>query len=58
MKNTETDEFYLYFDHPVDEPEIVEDAGKHSKSLDEGEVLVDDQSSSSDDGYESTEDEP
>nr|CCW28750.1 hypothetical protein ARAX_ADH035P21-002 [Arachis duranensis] len=30
MKNTETDEFYLYFDHPVDEPEIVENAGKQN----------------------------
>ncbi|QHO54799.1 uncharacterized protein [Arachis hypogaea] len=58
MKNTETDEFYLYFDHPVDEPEIVEDVGKQSNSPDDGEILVDDQSSSSDDGYESTEDEP
>ncbi|XP_020975908.1 uncharacterized protein LOC110270817 [Arachis ipaensis] len=58
MKNTETDEFYLYFDHPVDEPEIVEDAGKQTNTPDDGEILVDDQSSSSDDGYESTEDEP
>ncbi|XP_072060263.1 uncharacterized protein [Arachis hypogaea] len=58
MKNTETDKFYVYFDHPVDKPKIVEDARKQCNNPDEGEVLVDDESSSSDDGYESTEDEP
>ncbi|XP_057760429.1 uncharacterized protein LOC130980804 [Arachis stenosperma] len=52
------DEFYLYFDHPVDEPEIVEDAGNKSNSPITEEVLVDLQSLSSDDRYESTEDEP
>nr|XP_025618784.2 uncharacterized protein LOC112710668 isoform X1 [Arachis hypogaea] len=54
MKNTKKNEFYLYFDHPVDKLDIVEDAGNKGKSLVLGEI----QSSSSDDGYESTEDEP
>ncbi|XP_015952487.1 pollen-specific leucine-rich repeat extensin-like protein 1 [Arachis duranensis] len=56
MKNAQTNEFYLYFDHPVDEHEIVEDGGNKSKG--KSPMLEEVQSSSSDDGYESMEDEP
>ncbi|RYR59700.1 uncharacterized protein [Arachis hypogaea] len=51
LKNRDSEEFYIYFDHPVDMPEVVDDglAGEN--------VVLSDSSSSSDDGYESAEDE-
>ncbi|XP_072085035.1 uncharacterized protein [Arachis hypogaea] len=51
LKNRNSEEFYIYFDHPVDMPEVVGDglAGEN--------VGLSDSSSSSDDGYESAEDE-
>ncbi|RYQ95163.1 hypothetical protein Ahy_B08g090219 [Arachis hypogaea] len=65
IQNEDTDEFYIYFDHP-----ILEGVEEILSDTDEGaaEVVVEDawldndadieSSSSDDDGYESTEDEP
>ncbi|RYR18500.1 hypothetical protein Ahy_B03g063124 [Arachis hypogaea] len=50
-KNKKTNEIYIYVDHPVSVPEVV-DEEKQAK-----EVILSD-SSSSNDGYETTEDEP
>ncbi|XP_057719980.1 uncharacterized protein LOC130934418 [Arachis stenosperma] len=58
MKHPGRGEFHIYFDHPVDEPEVVEDAAQNRDTAGEvGETAEElNSSSSSDDGYESTED--
>ncbi|RYR04574.1 hypothetical protein Ahy_B06g084338 [Arachis hypogaea] len=58
MKNADTDEYYIYFDHSIDEFEIVENVGNQSESPILIEILVELQTFSFDNGYESTEDEP
>ncbi|RYR68309.1 hypothetical protein Ahy_A03g014805 [Arachis hypogaea] len=66
MKNSTTDEFYIYFDHPVDEPQIVEEGAAAEAGVEEFDDPIDVdsimrklQSSPSEeaDGQESEEDE-
>ncbi|RYR23848.1 hypothetical protein Ahy_B02g057345 [Arachis hypogaea] len=51
LKNRDSEEFYIYFNHPVDMSEVVGD-GLAGES-----VVLSDSSSSFDDGYESAKDE-
>ncbi|XP_025624031.1 uncharacterized protein [Arachis hypogaea] len=65
LRNSTTDEFYIYFDHPVDEPQIVEEDAVVETGMKEFDDHIDDnimrelQSSPSteDDVYDSGEDE-
>ncbi|RYR00335.1 hypothetical protein Ahy_B07g088465 [Arachis hypogaea] len=41
MKNSTTDEFYIYFDHPVDEPEIVDEATAAEAGVEEFDDPID-----------------
>ncbi|RYR51794.1 hypothetical protein Ahy_A06g026767 [Arachis hypogaea] len=51
IKNKGTNEIYIYFDHPISVPEVVDE------EMQAEEIIISD-SSSSGDGYETTEDEP
>nr|XP_025692984.1 uncharacterized protein DDB_G0286299-like [Arachis hypogaea] len=41
MKNSITDEFYIYFDHPVDEPQIVEEGAAAEAGVEEFDDPID-----------------
>ncbi|QHO47939.1 uncharacterized protein DS421_1g01450 [Arachis hypogaea] len=58
MKNLKMNEFYIYFDHPVNNPEIVDTTGKESdRPVDIDDALEGLHTSSfSDNGYENTKD--
>ncbi|RYR24287.1 hypothetical protein Ahy_B02g057784 [Arachis hypogaea] len=56
-KNRHTDEFYIYFDHLVDLPELVAEGAVEEDVIASDVNSLRSSSSSSDDGYESTEDE-
>ncbi|XP_020971269.1 uncharacterized protein LOC110268751 [Arachis ipaensis] len=66
MLNEDTNEFYIYFDHPImEDTEFIDDDGVSVEEVDVQEASAEDdgvdndadvESSDSDDGYESTED--
>ncbi|RYR04294.1 hypothetical protein Ahy_B06g083965 [Arachis hypogaea] len=56
-KNRHTDEFYIYFDHPVDLPEVIGKGVGEDVVISSDDISLKSSSFSSDDGYKSTEDE-